>query len=260
MDSNDGVQSLYGFLKEHNLYDGNHAALTESEARLLIGVPGLDAARDRIAAAIREERLRNRAEGVPRLTPHKSKVANPDSVSKVFDENGEPLVVYHGTPTGGFNHFMDYPFFTDNPGLAEIYTSASASSRRFGKKKTKGKVYLVFLKMKRPFDTRTNEKAREIFDEFADPSRNNTEHYSYAQKLSGRSLPGWLEFDSLVGFMEERGYLKDFDGFILDEGVIGGLGEQALDRGISYVPLSPTQINSATGNVGTFSDEMGDIN
>jgi hypothetical protein len=32
---------------------------------------------------------------------------NYDNVSKVIDDNGEPLVVYHGTPNGGFNIFKD---------------------------------------------------------------------------------------------------------------------------------------------------------
>jgi len=85
------IQSLHEFLKEYNLYGGNHATLSESEARLLLGVPGLDAARDRIAEAIEAERLRSNETGVPPLTPHKSKVVPSSSVSKVVDANGEPL-------------------------------------------------------------------------------------------------------------------------------------------------------------------------
>lgn len=47
-----GIRSLHEFLVKHNLYAGNHAALTEGEARLLIGAKTLDAARDRIAAEV----------------------------------------------------------------------------------------------------------------------------------------------------------------------------------------------------------------
>ena len=46
-----GVESLQQFLKEAGLYGGNHHALTESEARTLLGAGSLDAARDRIVAA-----------------------------------------------------------------------------------------------------------------------------------------------------------------------------------------------------------------
>ena len=44
-----GVKLLSEFLKEHKLYGGNHEAITESEARTLLGAGSLDAARDRIA-------------------------------------------------------------------------------------------------------------------------------------------------------------------------------------------------------------------
>ncbi len=37
---------------------------------------------------------------------------NPDAVSKVVDENGEPKVVYHGTPRGGFTVFGDGSYMT----------------------------------------------------------------------------------------------------------------------------------------------------
>ena len=46
-----GVKLLSEFLKEQNLYGGNHEALTESEARTLLGAGSLDAARNRIAKA-----------------------------------------------------------------------------------------------------------------------------------------------------------------------------------------------------------------
>ncbi|MDR2055210.1 MAG: hypothetical protein LBQ10_05010 [Desulfovibrio sp.] len=46
-----GVNNLRKFLKEHDLYGGEHQHLTESEARFLLRGEGLDAARDRIAAA-----------------------------------------------------------------------------------------------------------------------------------------------------------------------------------------------------------------
>jgi len=50
-----GVESLQKFLKEEQLYGGNYKALTDAEARTLLGAPSLDEARDRIAAA-RQER------------------------------------------------------------------------------------------------------------------------------------------------------------------------------------------------------------
>jgi len=62
---------------------------------------------------------------------------DPKNSSKVIDENGEPLVVYHGTPIAGFYEFdpskkgkdsglREYGnFFSDNRKIAGIYMSSS---------------------------------------------------------------------------------------------------------------------------------------
>ena len=81
-------------------------------------------------------------------------------VSKVIDQNGEPLVVYHGTPNGGFNVFEkrstkrytgDGFYFTANKEYAEIY-------HREGRSKEKGdnpETYAVFLNIKNPIQDGT---------------------------------------------------------------------------------------------------------
>lgn len=60
-----GIIKLGSFLKENGLYEGNHEALTESEARTLLHSKGLDAARDRIAAE-RQARDRDGSSGILR--------------------------------------------------------------------------------------------------------------------------------------------------------------------------------------------------
>jgi hypothetical protein len=60
--------------------------------------------------------------------------------SKVVDENGEPLVVYHGTDRPGFESFQKgYSFFTDDKEVANTY--------QYGKE---GAVYDLFLSIKSP--------------------------------------------------------------------------------------------------------------
>ncbi|GEM_PF-201729 len=59
-----GAENLERFLRDHSLYGGNPRALTESEARTLLGAGTLDAAGDRITAAIEQERLRSQSPGV----------------------------------------------------------------------------------------------------------------------------------------------------------------------------------------------------
>lgn len=44
--------------------------------------------------------------------------------SKVRDENGNLLEVYHGTQNGGFTEFHGYSYFTDNPDAARSYSGS----------------------------------------------------------------------------------------------------------------------------------------
>jgi hypothetical protein len=59
-----GKDELNLFLKEINLYDGNHKALTNPETFALGRAPSLDFARDRIFAARQERRPSMGAESV----------------------------------------------------------------------------------------------------------------------------------------------------------------------------------------------------
>lgn len=45
--------------------------------------------------------------------------------SKVRDENGNLMVMYHGTPSGNFTVFRDGSYFTANKEYASVYHSPS---------------------------------------------------------------------------------------------------------------------------------------
>ena len=71
--------------------------------------------------------------------------------SKVLDENGEPLVVYHGTPKGGFSVFDTRgeggstgagSFFSSSPHVAKTY---------FRDKTNNNQLYPVFLRISNPY-------------------------------------------------------------------------------------------------------------
>jgi hypothetical protein len=151
--------------------------------------------------------------------------------SKVVDEDGQPLIVYHGTPQGGFDEFKPATHFTDNPDYAAIYTNPSASSMGTGKRDDAKSVYPVYLSIKNPFDPRSSVEHKNLYEEF-------TRSFGNGTPLSDRGLPDWTDSYSLVEWIEEKGL--DFDGLVLDE---GGTPEGG-SRGISYVPLSPNQIKS----------------
>jgi hypothetical protein len=154
--------------------------------------------------------------------------------SKVVDENGEPLVVYHGTASD-FSKFAEEKlgintreeegelgfFFTAKPFLSDSY--AQIASKGGWSKKTDGGqpvVYPVYLSIKNP-------KKYETASSF----------YRDAENFKGR-LNEWRKQ------LEEQG----FDGVV----VRGDFEE--------VIAFRPTQIKSATGNRGTYSPIDENIN
>ena len=89
-----GVESLQQFLKEEGLYGGNHKALTESEARLILGAKTLDRARDRIAAARRESIIRTQQRSIQGHQGDigSQEINSPDNINILFQ------AAYHGSP------------------------------------------------------------------------------------------------------------------------------------------------------------------
>lgn len=165
------------------------------------------------------------------------------NVSQVVDENGEPLVVYHGTDWKPLAEKAGDAVFKD-----ESYFSASRTYANRYKKG--GEVYSFFLNARKPFDTR-NSKEREIFEnEFYGKWGNGA-------PLSERGLPDWTDGSDLFEFLQEKGY--DYDSIVFDEGGDGGYGNSVSYRGESYVPLNSNQIKSATENVGTYNRKNPDI-
>lgn len=80
---------------------------------------------------------------------------DPESASKVVDENGEPLVVYHGTPSHGFTEFLntyDLPRATANEtnNIGVWFVSDKNTADRFMFGSAKGGIYEVFLNIRNP--------------------------------------------------------------------------------------------------------------
>jgi hypothetical protein len=139
--------------------------------------------------------------------------------SKVVDERGEPLVVYHGTPFAGFSAFAERPpRFSLSVFGAHYFSSQPHTGNFFSEdvrldEQTPG-VYPVFLSIRNPLRTE-----REI-------------HPSDVERAKAEG----------------------------HDGVIGGVGTMGVSStDTEYVAFSPTQIKSATGNVGTYDPTNPDI-
>ena len=150
------------------------------------------------------------------------------NVSKVVDENGEPLVVYHGTENGGFTVFdKDLIaseggfYFNDRKAVADEYAAAPDGHEPLGE----SKVYSVFLNMRNPY---IKDFKGERYNEF------------------------WTEMD----VVKEDGY----DGFIAKNIVDNRFSDsENTIPSTDYVVRDSNQIKSATENIGTFNPDNPDI-
>ena len=163
--------------------------------------------------------------------------------SKVRDENGNLMVMYHGTPSGNFTVFKDGTYFTPNKQYAERYQSTSASSISTGKVADNPKTYEVYLDIKKPFDINDPEARRIYIEEYIKGGNamgiNPYESDAYYNNINSID---WTEGEDLRDFLIEEGY--DYDGLVLDEGADGGYGDAVDYRGNSYVIFSPEQVKN----------------
>lgn len=172
--------------------------------------------------------------------------------SKVRDENGSLMVMYHGTPNGDFTVFRDGTYFTPNKEYADTYQNPGASSISTGKTASNPKTFAVYLDIKKPFDI-SDPEARAIYIEEYIKGGNAAGINPYLSDAEYDKITSidWTEGEDLRDFLTENGY--DYDGLVLDEGATGGYGDEVKSRGVSYVVFSPEQVKN-TDNLTPSSD------
>lgn len=179
---------------------------------------------------------------------------DPNNASKVVDENGEPMVVWHGR-SAEFNTFEKNEgvrfimgledkvksegfFFSPDKGLAEEF--ASNSYRHRG---GKANVVPCFLNIRRPMDL-TGEDYDRIYEDVT----------------GWKYMVGMDTQDNLWGIMDEEGMAEK----IKEKGYDGAIFVEEVDDSyeptkISYCALDANQIKSAENNNGNFSADNDDI-
>lgn len=155
--------------------------------------------------------------------------------SKVRDEQGRLMVMYHGTPNGQHTTFRSGSYFTPEKDWADVYQSPSASSISVKRDASHPKTYEVYLDIQKPFDTRNPEERRIFMEEYY-------RKWGTGAPLADSGLPDWTDGMDLQEFIEEMGY--DYDGLILDEGAVGGYGDEVISRGLSYVTFRSDQVKN----------------
>ena len=204
---------------------------------------------------------------------------DPANASVVLDENGEPLVVYHGSRMAGFDKFgrgeardSQGIYTTPNRRAAESYAT-SKEEWKSGQTMPEAElgvpdhhgVYSLFVNMRNPkvidfggkefdrfgtpkYEVATNEAIDNgergiLFDTLEEAEAYIAEHpeedLDYVEK--------YTTSDDLLVQAKEEGY----DGVIFTNIV----DSRYRDPITNYVPFESNQVKSATQNVGTFNPE-----
>lgn len=157
-------------------------------------------------------------------TTFRNNISN--DVSKVVDENGEPLVVQHNSMSGDITEFEKNRRGSNGGtlfGKGFYFSTNSDYNSLFGKK-----VYDVFLNIKNPLSSDKNSPSYHIYEEY---------------KLD----IAFGDEDDTQTFLKNKGY----------DGVIAV--NKSENNTIEYVAWDSNQIKSATANIGTFSPENANI-
>lgn len=164
----------------------------------------------------------------------------PEQASKVLDCNGEPMVVYHGTPSShyDFSVFCMYDegiFFAEHKYVADRYADRSSD---------RGIVREVFLNIRNPklintvkyeFNGFSGADAR--LKKMADNLKNH--HPEFA------NTP--YRYKEMV---RERFQAKSYDGIVMAD----HSWESFIEKSRQFVVFSPCQIKSSILNNGLFSN------
>ena len=175
--------------------------------------------------------------------------------SKVVDGNGNLKVMYHGTPNGDFSVFKDGTYFTENKWYADLYQNPGASSISTGKVAKNPKTFEVYLDIKKPFDINDTE-ARNVYINDYIKGGNAVGINPYLSDAEYRKINSidWTEGEDLREFLIDNGY--DYDGLVLDEGAVGGYGDDVKYRGKSFVVFSPDQVKSVDNKTPTSNPDI----
>lgn len=174
--------------------------------------------------------------------------------SKLRDENGNLVKMYHGTPDGSFTEFNEGSYFTPNKEYADGYQWEGASVLRSNKKAVNPKTYEVYINTENPF-TLSDPKARDIYlNEYI--KGGNSMYYDpytdWTKAVNELSEVDWTEGEELRSWLKENH--PEYDALYLDEGGDGGYGEAEYKwRGNSVVPFDSNQIKSVSNKKPTKS-------
>lgn len=177
--------------------------------------------------------------------------------SKIRDENGNLMKMYHGSPNGHITEFRPGTYFTKNEKYADRYQNPGASSISLSSSKeiNDPKTYEAYINSKNPF-TLNDSRAKDIFLNEYVKGGNSFLISPYLDPTEVNSMRevDWTEGEDFMEWLRENH--PEYDSLYLDEGGEGGYGEKTIDRGISLVMTKPEQIKYTDNLSPTDSPDM----
>lgn len=150
-------------------------------------------------------------------------INDPANASKIVDENGEPLVVYHGSRANVIKSF-NIPEGIMGEEVGVFFSSDIEYAKKYGyAMQSNDYLYPAFLNIRKP-ETNVKIDSEQVVE------------YRIHDFLNNKKST----IDGLIGH-DDWG------------------GEQNPSKGVEFVVFNPNQIKSATDNVGTFSNDEDNI-
>ena len=156
--------------------------------------------------------------------------------NSIFEEEGRPMVAYHGSPNE-FSIFSESKpiFVSTNPNDAEFF----AAIKRLGRASGKPYIYPLWVRAEKPFDFEKPEHIEDIRQTYADVLAGKNESGSLPATAIQNGIWSVIENADVQAAIKAAG----FDSFYVREG-----GKKNL------AVFDANQIKSATGNLGDFSE------
>ena len=176
---------------------------------------------------------------------------NPSEASKVVDENGEPLVVYHGT-TSIFNEFKvgrtNGLFFTNKKESANRFSSGDL--KRVG---DSPRILECFLKINKLYNKNTNDEilVNNYYQDFF-------EKRPYIKKQSQKNILK-DKFNKFFMDLVSFGIINDEPKLFLLKYNYNGIVINSDNNAKSYITFNSNQIKLADGSNTTFDSNNNDI-
>ena len=218
---------------------------------------------------------------------------NPSEASKVVDENGEPKIMYHGTPWGNFNVFNPLsPNTGDRTRPGEIFFSSvkwwadSYTTGTFNEGTKTPKTYAVFLNIRNPYknsEPTTRAEANAVLFEQFGTILTEEEYNAIYEKLDEKNAlseqlglsPHLYNVHEIISeYFKQKGDVARFNEVMkkaiasgFNDGMIYLTREEWEGEPIVFKDgvkrqvwvTSPNQIKSAVDNNGEFSIDSNSI-